>query len=155
MTKKTRTALLIVLWTLTLLWTFMLFGFSGQDGPESADLSMRFTLFVLELFPSLPFTAVELEPVMRKIAHFAIFAAEGALMTPAMILSLRRFRPGALLTLPICAGIAVLNEIHQSFAEARNCSAWDMLLDACGAAAGIAFIALAIHLARRRNAIIS
>lgn len=143
---------LAILWTLTALWTLLLFIFSGQDGQESADLSMRITQLVLRLFPGLPCSFDSLHFFLRKLAHFTIFGVEGALLSLSIHLQTGRARAAVCIALPACAVIAALNEYHQSFMEGRVASPMDVGIDFAGAAVGVGLIWLAGRLLRRRNA---
>ena len=142
------------LWIAVVGWGIVLFYFSGQDGVVSGELSMRFTRFVLRVFPSLPYTARTLDPILRKCAHFFIFAVEGFLLASAMMATLRERIMGCVLTVLASAVVAVLNEFHQSFSVGRSCEVRDMLIDTGGAVTGVLFAALLFFLilraARRR-----
>ena len=159
MHRKRGSRALAPLWLAAIAWVAVLFFFSGQTGAESGELSMQVTRLLLKLFPWLPWTAEALHPVVRKLAHFGIFAVEGALLSAAMMVTLRR-KPGlgAALACALCAGMAALNEYHQSFMEGRSCELRDMLIDSGGAVAGALAAALLLWLlrrrARRRNVII-
>ena len=144
-----RPKLSVLFWLAAAAWCGVLFFFSGQSGVESGDLSMRFTQWVLRTFPFLPYAAEVLEPILRKCAHFGIFAVEGALLGSAMMTCLRERTMGGLLAALCCAVIAALNEYHQSFAEGRSCEFRDMLIDSAGGATGVLFAALALYLAFR------
>ena len=145
----------VFLWIAAAVWCGPLFFFSGQNGVESGELSLRVTQFVLRVFPSLPFTVQELQPILRDMAHFGIFALEGFLLGMAMMTSFRPWALGGLLAELCCAAVAVLNEYHQSFVDGRSCEVQDMLVDAGGGATGVLFavllLALAFGLARRRH----
>ena len=145
----------IFLWIAAAAWGAVLFYFSGQNGAESSALSLRFTRFVLRVFPALPFSVDELHPILRDMAHFCIFAAEGLLVGMAMMTSFKPWALGGLLAELCCAVVAVGNEYHQSFIQGRDCEVQDMLVDAGGAATGILFavllLALVIDRARRRQ----
>ena len=147
-----RRILTLLFWLLTLLWTLMLFGFSGQDGQESADLSILATQFVLRLFPNIPCSFDRLHFLLRKLAHFTFFGAEGLLLGLSLMCSLRRVKPAACIALPACLAIAALNEYHQSFIDGRVASAMDVGIDFAGAALGVGLAAALMQLRRRRNA---
>ena len=158
MHRKRGSRALAPLWLAAIAWVAVLFFFSGQTGAESGELSMQVTRLLLKLFPWLPWTAEALHPVVRKLAHFGIFAVEGALLSAALMVTLRR-KPGlgAALACALCAGMAALNEYHQSFQAGRSCELRDVLIDSCGALTGIALAALIRHIrrrVRRRNVII-
>ena len=151
MQKKRRSRATVLLWLAAIAWVAVLFFFSGQTGAESGALSMRVTRFLLRIFPWLPWTAEALNPVLRKLAHFGIFAVEGLLLTSAVLTTLRR-RPalGVVLACAVCAGMAALNEFHQSFMDARSCELRDVLIDSGGAAAGALVASRGVLLVRRR-----
>ena len=138
-----------LLWIAVVGWGVVLFYFSGQDGVESGELSMRFTRFVLRLFPSLPYSAQVLDPILRKCAHFCIFAVEGFLLASAMMATLRKRIVGCALTVLACAAVAALNEFHQTFSVGRSCEVRDMLIDTGGAVTGVLFAALLFFLILR------
>ena len=151
MQKKRRSRATVLLWLAAIAWVAVLFFFSGQTGAESGALSMRVTRFLLRIFPWLPWTAEALNPVLRKLAHFGIFAVEGLLLTSAVLTTLRR-RPalGVVLACAVCAGMAALNHNHQSFMDGRSCELRDVLIDSGGAAAGALVASLVVLLVRRR-----
>ena len=142
----------IILWLPTLAWTALLFGFSGQDGQESGRLSLQVTLFIMRIFPGLPCDPDTLHFIVRKAAHFTIFGAEGVLLSASLIHSRVGLRTAAMLSAPLCAVIAALNEYHQSFADGRHPSPADAAIDFAGALFGILLVQAAIRLLRRRNA---
>lgn len=148
-----------VVWVLALGWAVVLFVFSGQNGMKSGELSRRFTQWLLRVVPSLPWSVAQLEPVLRKIAHFGIFALEGFLLCVAMLLSVKSGAWAALISTAVCASVAALNEYHQSFIAGRNAAFGDVLIDTSGAITGILFACLIVYivrraLKRRRNVII-
>lgn len=125
-------------------WLGVLFFFSGQTGTDSGELSGRVTRM---LFGWLVDRGVEFEwlhHLVRKGAHFAIFAVEGFL-TGMALLHAMRMRWAAMLTVAGCGAIAVLNELHQMTAEGRACNAADMAIDTCGAAAGLLLAVAVLH----------
>ena len=129
----------LILWGITIAWTALLFIFSGQNGEDSAGLSELLTRFVLRIFPALPLSFDTLHILIRKMAHFTIFAVEGALLLSALMQTLRG-RIAACIALPGCAVIAALNEYHQSFAEGRHASIRDVGIDFAGAVCAMALI---------------
>ena len=148
MSRTRKHALTLILWLITIAWTALLFGFSGQNGEESAGLSEMLTRFVLRIFPALPLSFDTLHILIRKAAHFTIFGVEGALLSA----SLMRCLPGRINTriaLPACAVIAALNEYHQSFTEGRHASLWDVGIDFAGA---VCAVALLMWIRRKKSA---
>ena len=138
-------------WALAIGWVAVLFFFSGQTAAESGKLSLWLTHLVQRLFPWIPLTTDALEHLLRKLAHFSIFAVEGFLLCLAMMESFRDKGAGALLSGILCTAVAAANELHQSFIEGRSCEGGDVLIDSAGALLGIAVAALAYFLCRRRR----
>ena len=136
---------------MAILWMRVLFFFSGQNADESGSLSGFVTQLVLRVLTFLRMPPSDLEHVLRKLAHFFIFAVEGFLLR--MGLSLIR-TPGRrfLLASFVCAPLAVFNELHELTSEGRSCSPVDMAIDFSGALAGILFASLfCLLLARWRK----
>ena len=134
-----------VLWLIpAALWVAVLFYFSGQDGGQSGALSGALAEKLLRHMPFLAVSVDTFELVLRKLAHFGIFAVEGFLLR----LGLGKLRPARfgnnLISFLIGGGLAVLNELHQLASEGRVCSATDMAIDASGALLG-ALVAAAIE----------
>ena len=151
MQNKRRAFRLVIFWALAIGWVAVLFIFSGQTGAESGELSLWLTHLVQRLFPWIPLTTDALEHLLRKLAHFSIFAVEGFLLCLAMMESFRDKGAGALLSGILCTAVAAANELHQSFIEGRSCEGGDVLIDSAGALLGIAVAALAYFLCRRRR----
>lgn len=132
-----------LLWLVpAVLWLAVLFYFSGQSGVESGELSTGLAQQLLDRMPNLSISLETMDHILRKTAHFGIFAVEGFLLR----IGLGAMRPGrwgnVLITTVLSGGIAVLNELHQLTAEGRSCMPKDMLLDACGALVGAIFAAM-------------
>ena len=136
-------------------WLAVLFFFSGQTGADSGILSSAITDMLFGWLIGRGASFDSLHIFTRKLAHFSIFAVEGWLLGSAL-LRLTENRLHALLASGLtCAMISVLNELHQLTSADRSCRAEDMLIDTCGALAGIAMAAAALHILRsvkkRRN----
>ena len=151
MQKKTKALRLILFWTLAIGWIAVLFFFSGQNAVESGRLSGWLTNFVRGIFPFNRIPAGELEHVLRKLAHFSIFALEGFLLCLAVTESFGNLSAGAPLSVIACTALAAANELHQIFSEGRSCEGRDVLIDSCGGLLGVAAAALLIWLLRRRK----
>ena len=130
-------ALTAALWVAAILWIGVLFFLSTQSGVDSSALSGWFTGIVLHLFRFLHLQPAALEPALRKLAHFGIFAVEGFLLTLAMMRTARRLWRGALAAALSCALMAAANEYSQRFADGRSCELRDMLIDSGGALLGL------------------
>lgn len=144
-----KSRLSVCLWLAAIGWCALLFFFSGQSGAESGLLSQKLTAFVLRLLPWLPWDALTLEIILRKCAHFGIFAIEGALLSGALLTSMRHQRRAFVLSVLCCSALAGLNELHQSFIIDRSCELRDVFIDSAGAFTGALFTAILLALFSR------
>ena len=151
MQKKPNLKAILIFWILALGWGGMLFFFSGQNANESGRLSAWFTGIVFRIFPEIPLEFEVLHLYIRKAAHFSIFALEGFLLGAAMMLSFRWKRLAGFMAAAGCAGMAVLNELHQTMAIGRSCEVRDMIIDASGSAAGVILAAIALWIVCRAS----
>ena len=149
MQKKCKALRLILFWVLAVGWIAVLFFFSGQNAADSSALSGWFVDFVRSIFPFNRIPADQLTYVVRKLAHFCIFALEGFLLCLAMTQSFRDRSAGAVLSVIACTALAAANELHQMFSEGRSCEGRDVLIDIGGALLGIAAAMLLLRLIRR------
>ena len=136
------------------LWLAVLFYFSGQSGEESGELSGRLAAALLRHMPFLNVSQETFNHILRKLAHFGIFAVEGFLVRIGFA-GVRPYGRGNLIISVIACGfVAVLNELHQLTSAGRACMPQDMLLDAFGAAVGALFalmVECTVHELRRRR----
>ena len=151
MQNKRKALRLILFWALAIGWIAVLFFFSGQNAADSSALSGWFVDFVRGIFPFSRIPADQLTYVVRKLAHFCIFALEGFLLCLATAESFQDVSVGAVLSVIACTALAAANELHQMLFEGRSCEGRDMLIDAGGALLGIAVAALLLWLLHRRK----
>ena len=149
MQNKGRVLRMSIFWLLAIGWIAVLFFFSGQNAADSSALSGWFVDFVRSIFPFNRIPADQLIYVVRKLAHFCIFALEGFLLCLAMTQSFRDRSAGAVLSVIACTALAAANELHQMFSEGRSCEGRDVLIDIGGALLGIAAAMLLLRLIRR------
>ena len=151
MQRKGRVLRMSIFWLLAIGWIAVLFYFSGQTAVESSKLSDWFVNFIRDVFPFNRVPADQLSHVVRKLAHFCIFAVEGFLLCLATEASFQDVSVGATLSVIACTALAAANELHQMFFEGRSCEGRDMLIDDGGALLGIAVAALLLWLLHRRK----
>lgn len=148
-----RIALAAFFWALAAGLVIMMFVLSGQTGDESRALSSGLTQWFLDTFSFLEIGADELEHILRKTAHFCMFAAEGFLLYYALRFTLNSRKKAVFITAAASALLAVANELHQMLDPVRSCELRDMLIDFGGALSGMlaaVLIALLIRRLRRR-----
>ena len=149
MQKKRKALRLILFWALAVGWIAVLFFFSGQTAAESGRLSGALADFVRGIFPFNRVPPDQLEHVLRKLAHFSIFALEGFLLCIAMVGTFRDKTAGAALSVIVCTALAAGNELHQMFSEGRSCEGRDVLIDTGGALLGVGAALLLLWIIRR------
>ncbi len=134
----------IVLFTLV-----ALFVFSGQDGDESSEVSGVFVDLVIRLF-RLSDDAATLNTVtfvVRKLAHFSIFAVLGAGLYELMR-SLMLKKP-YIISLALGLVAAILNELQQLSSVGRTASPRDVAIDFAGVVVGSGIIFAITKLVRK------
>ena len=127
-TKIVRTILVILI----AIWAYLVFSFSSQDGNDSSGLSRR----VVEFFIKDQALVEQVEPYVRKIAHFSEYAIGGALFI--CLFSTYEWSDKRKITTGIFVGIwyAALDEIHQLMVPGRTVSIVDVYIDTLGISAG-------------------
>lgn len=129
--------LAVVFWLLTATVMVIIFMFSSDTGEESEEISQNLLGIIIEFIGQ--FIS---HNTLRKIAHFTEFAALGFCMTGAIHYTFGK-RKFYLPFIP-CVVYAISDEIHQHFVPERACRVFDMFVDSCGIATGIAIFLLII-----------
>ena len=136
---------------LTLLWLGFIFGNSMKDAQASSEQSSQVQEIVNDVASSVGVKEPISESTVRNMAHFTEFFILGALLCVDVwalglspIHARRRFDVlWFLVSLPVAALLASLDEFLQTFSEGRAADFSDVLTDTAGAAIGIAlFFAL-------------
>lgn len=145
---------------LSLTCMIMIFMFSMEDSEKSSDTSGSVTEIAVKIFVTdyeQLSTAEQAEimdsaeHIVRKAAHFTIYAALGFCVSCAV--GKRRFLSGAtLLSIAFCFLYACSDELHQYFVPGRSCQFADILIDTSGSICGIIFSLLCIHIFMRYKA---
>jgi VanZ family protein len=138
--QKTRN--FVLYWLPVILWMVMIFGFSSDS--HSFQHSSRILEPLLRwLLPNLsPDTRDAIVLVARKGAHLSVYAVLALLVWRAWRKPMRRDpRPwswrDAGVALLVAALYAASDEFHQTFVPTRDGCVRDVLIDTCGAAAGL------------------
>ena len=135
----------LVFWLLIAAWTALMFSLSGQTAEASSKLSGGLTDYLLTLLPEGFITFDLLEHILRKTAHFCMFAMEGFLLYMSVYLTFRKRKTAVALSVSASVLIATLNELHQLLFEGRSCEFLDVVINSSGACTGIAAAVLAYH----------
>ena len=133
---------------------YIIFGFSSQDGEESGGISGRVTEFILE--KSNTYKNIEenrqdeiferTEKIIRKIAHFSIYALVGFLLMGLVSTFKLKEKTRILISLILGVLYAASDEIHQLFSPGRSAQITDVYIDTLGVLVGIFLILLFIKI---------
>ena len=130
-------------WWPALVWALLVTCFSTD--PFSAGNTSKIIIpFLHWLLPGAKWSTLAwLHHLIRKCAHVAEYFVLGLLL----VRGIRGERMGwrlewSIAALAIAAGWAGLDELHQAFVPSRGAAMTDVLIDACGAAAGQVLFAL-------------
>ena len=144
----------IILSILILINFITIFGFSGQDGEQSTGLSRSITLSVLNTFDDYnePLTeeqetqVLNVEHIIRKLAHFTIYTILGLLLM--CLAETFDFTNKKRLLLSVLIGLlyACLDEFHQSFTPGRTPLITDVLIDTLGVIVGSLIVLICIKI---------
>lgn len=137
--------------TLCVLLSLFIFCMSNEPAEVSADRSGGIADIIAPIFVKNfeKLDAAEREAVLsttdhiiRKIAHFCMYATLGALFTFASLYRKRTWLCHILLPLAFGALYAASDEIHQVFVPGRGPLVTDVILDSCGVLCGALFVTL-------------
>jgi VanZ family protein len=126
-------------WVLAFLWMTVIFFLSAQSGNESALLSTSIFKPLFDLLIPMGISNEVLSMIIRKSAHFISYLILGILVYRAMdtyeiVASQKMY-----LSLLLCFGYAISDEIHQIFVPGRAGTMIDVVIDGLGSATSIAF----------------
>ena len=142
----------ISVWAPVFLWMLVIFSLSAQTSDESSALSgailLRILSVVERVFVFMPINIMFSENVLRKMAHFAVYALLGTLTYRSVKEEVYLANRNTFLTaMLLCTLYAVSDEWHQLYVPGRAASGIDVLIDALGAVTGIS-IARWLYLTR-------
>lgn len=134
MEKKIILVIRRILIVLLVIWMIAVFFLSNQNGEESSGLSSKVALFIS--FGNEE-AAESIEPTVRKVAHMTEYAI-GAMLFYGILITYQKFSIQAkfgmtMAFIIVCAG---LDEVHQSFIDARNGNYIDVGIDTFGGLLG-------------------
>lgn len=151
----------IRIFSAVLLLACMIFIFcmSAQDSSESSDTSGRVITAVLKIvypdFNGLADTEKEalvesLQFIVRKCAHFTIYAVMGILAFFTVGTYSMKFGIKPVLSAVICLLYSISDEIHQRFIPGRSGEFRDVCLDFSGSILAIIFMVLIVKFSKRK-----
>ena len=87
-------------------------------------------------------------PIIRKLAHFSIYALVGVWIMSFMSTFQTRLYKKWIVSMVVGVGYAALDEYHQSFVAARGPSLMDVGIDSLGVLTGIFVVLIIISVYR-------
>ena len=126
--------------TLIILNIAFIWGNSLLNGDTSGSISGGFSAWIGQFIPFLSPNNPNGHFLIRKMAHFSIFLLLG--MNLCWLMQMLCKRHPCLCSLAVAACVAAIDESIQRFIPDRHGCFSDMLLDSCGALAGICCLLL-------------
>ena len=149
--------ILRIIFILLLLATFATtFHFSSQIGEESDEVSKGLLSKLIDIFPYTKdlrdVTKEKLieygNPIIRKLAHFSIYALVGVWIMSFMSTFKTRLYKKWIVSMIVGIGYAIFDEYHQSFVSGRAPSITDVGIDSLGVLSGILVVLIIISIYR-------
>lgn len=143
-----------------LIGTFgLIFGFSSQDGKESSGVSRKVTETITKGIKSIqekPKDEKEkiisrIEHIIRKIAHFSIYAVVGALLMALFKTYKLKEINSISYSLILGTIYAISDEIHQCFIPGRGPQVTDVIIDSIGVLFGILLLIFVIKIFEKKK----
>lgn len=128
----------------------VIFGFSSQNSEKSSSVSRRVTEIITNGIESIQekpkeekeIILSEIESIIRKIAHFSIYAVVGILLMSLFeTYKLKEFNKLSY-SLILSVVYATSDELHQCFTPGRGPAITDVMIDTMGALVGILLVIL-------------
>lgn len=131
---------------------YIIFNFSAQEGQESSSVSIKVTEIVVEIISKIKTMDINLKihyieklhPIIRKLAHFSIYAIVGFSMMGFMCTFDIRNILKLIISFSIGVIYAITDEVHQYFIPDRNASIIDVCIDSVGVLTGIFILIILI-----------
>ena len=139
----------------------VIFNFSNRVADDSSKQSGRIVNFISQIVPiikNMPepdrtnFIEGTLTTIVRKTAHFSIYALLGLLSMNFMLTFKRKnckVDLRCVVALIFCTFYAITDEIHQYFIPGRSCELRDVCIDTLGALTGILLVIIVTKIYRK------
>ncbi len=143
----------------TLFIMIIIYYFSNQNAQVSSNSSSSLIIAIINMLPDflikhdIEYFIIELSHIVRKTAHFIIYAALGASSYWMFNSLIKRYKTKILIIISIafCFIYACSDEIHQIFVAGRSGQLSDVFIDTVGAYIGILFVYLIFKILRREK----
>ena len=139
---KSKTKIITII--LIIWWMTLVFYLSNQISDESSKLSGGITRAILNFFNLLEGKTLEqqlaIETIIRKLAHFSIYALGGILILLHVNLYKIKTNKKVIISWLIGTAYAMTDEIHQLFISGRSGEIRDVCIDSLGVITGITIL---------------
>ncbi len=125
-------------WVPAVAWMGVIFYLSAQPSGESSELSKGVMRVVIQTIgDGLSLDKGMLHQGIRKGAHLGAYFVLAVLVMSALEAKHRKSTYQIGITLAICFGYAISDEVHQLYVPGRSGEVRDVMIDTAGAALGI------------------
>lgn len=133
-----------------LIWMGIVFSFSNQQGENSSSTSKKVSQIIVNIIniqgnytePEKEEMVKQIEPVIRKLAHYTIYAIGGIVIANCVYQFCSKEK--LLIGTSTIIGIvyAISDELHQLMVAGRSGNIKDVIIDSLGVITGIVFFLL-------------
>lgn len=132
----------VIMFVITALYIAFIWIHSTVNAEESTVESTSVLKFLSKIFVNIGLNVELTDFIIRKSAHFCEFALLGCLCIWTAYRINRKIIKNLLQVGFVCLAVATIDEIIQIYSPGRSSQVSDVLLDFCGAAAGVIFFIL-------------
>lgn len=151
---KVKKAICIIL---VIIWMSAMFWFSNQQGTGSSSTSKKVSQIIVNIIDiKKQYSDAEkeeiikvVEPVIRKLAHYTLYAIGGILITNCVYQFCNKEKRVIVISSIIGIVYAASDEIHQFMVPGRSGNIKDVTIDSIGILTGIALLLLAKEIIKR------
>lgn len=130
---------------LIIIWMILVFSFSNQTNTISTGVSSKLTIKIVNFLhitdgcteDNAKIVVSNINHIIRKVAHYSIYALGGFLIYLEMALYKITFKFKVIFTQLIGSIYACTDEFHQSFVPGRSSEIRDVIIDSFGVLGGI------------------
>lgn len=137
----------IIFFILIIINCLTIFFFSHQPGDESGLQSNFIVEIVAKILPNVEKETLSF--VVRKTAHFSIYAMLGILTMNFTNTTSNKIVKNTIISLIFCFIYAITDEFHQLFIQGRSGELKDVLIDTSGALTGILMVIIISKIYRK------
>lgn len=142
---------------LVIIWMSAMFWFSNQQGTGSSSTSKKVSEIIVNIIDiKKQYSDAEkeeiikvIEPVIRKLAHYMLYAIGGIFITNSVYQFCNKERRVIVISAIIGIVYAASDEIHQLMVPGRSGNIKDVTIDSIGILTGIALFLLAKEIIKR------